>query len=49
MNPMAIARRPSKLVPVIAVVVVMFFVAVYRWDEMPRRERRCRLLLADLA
>ena len=30
LHPMTIASRPSKLLPVLAVVVVMFFVAVYR-------------------
>jgi preprotein translocase subunit SecG len=30
LHPMALARHPSKFLPVIAVVVVMFFIAVYR-------------------
>jgi len=30
MHPIAIARRPSRFLPVVALVVVMFFVAVYR-------------------
>ena len=33
LHPMTIASRPSKFLPFIAVVVVMFFIAVYRCDS----------------